>query len=258
MKIVLPIFSFLFGASIGSFLNVVIFRMPRGISIIKPNSFCPQCKKPIPWFENIPIVSYIVLRGRCSGCRKRISIKYPLIEVLTALLFLWLYLRFEISWELLFYLIMFTFLIIISGIDLSHQVIPDIISIPGILLGIVFHAITGGLVTALIGFVFGGGLIFLIRVLGGKIYKKEVMGMGDVFLTAMIGAFVGFPLIIVAIFIGALTGALIGIVYLISTQQDRERPIPFGPFLAIGGMAIILFQRFIITVLNTLGIFSNL
>jgi leader peptidase (prepilin peptidase)/N-methyltransferase len=257
LNIALPIFAFLFGASIGSFLNVVIFRMPQGISIIKPNSFCPRCKKPIPWFENIPILSYIILRGRCSRCRKRISIQYPLVEAFTAACFLWLYLRFQISWEFLFYLLMFTSLIIISGIDLSHQVIPDIISIPGMLLGVVFNAITGDLKASIIGLIFGGGLILLIRVLGGKAYKKEVMGMGDVFLTAMIGAFVGFPAIIIAIFIAALTGAIFGLAFLVSTRRNRESPIPFGPFLSIGGMAIILLHELISSLLNKLGVFSN-
>lgn len=256
----MPIFAFLFGASIGSFLNVVIFRLPRGISIVKPNSFCPQCKNPIKWYENIPIFSYIILRGRCSGCRKRISIRYPLVEAFTAVCFLWLYLRFQLSWDFLFYLIMFIFLIIISGIDFSHQVIPDIISIPGILFGVVFHAIKGDahlLIMSLVGLVFGGGLILLIRVLGGKVYRKEVMGMGDVFLTAMIGAFIGFPSIIIAIFIAAVTGALVGLAYLISTHQHRESPIPFGPFLSIGGMAIVLFNKLISSILSALGVFSS-
>ncbi len=257
MNIVLPVFAFLFGASIGSFLNVVIFRLPRGMSIIKPNSFCPRCKKPIHWYENVPIASFLALRGRCSGCRKPISVKYPLVETFTAICFLWLYLRFQISWEFLFYLVMFTFLIIISGIDFTHQVIPDIFSIPGILIGVIFQALKGDLLISIIGLIFGGGLILLIRVLGGKAYKKEVMGMGDVFLTAMIGAFVGFPAIIIAIFIAAFAGAAFGIVYLISTGQSRESPIPFGPFLGIGGMAVVLFHRLISSILNVLGIFSS-
>ena len=152
---------------------------------------------------------------------------------------------------------MFTSLIIISGIDFSHQVIPDIISIPGILFGVIFQAINGNLLISIIGLVFGGGLIFLIRVLGGKVYKKEVMGMGDVFLTAMIGAFVGFPAVIIVIFIAALTGAVFGLSYLVSTRQNRESPIPFGPFLSLGGMVIILFQKFISSILSALGIFPS-
>jgi len=146
-------------------------------------------------------------------------------------------------------------MIVVAFIDFSFQVIPDIISMPGIIIGVIYQIIKGELVVGLVGMLFGGGLIFLIRVIGGKVYKKEVMGLGDVYLTAMIGSFVGFPFIIPAIFIAALVGAILGISYVVSTHQSRESPIPFGPFLAMGGAAVIIFQSQITAFFAFLGVY---
>lgn len=255
MRIVFFIFSFLFGTAIGSFLNVLIYRLPIGKSIVKPGSFCPHCRKSIRWFENIPIVSYLFLGGRCSGCHKTISLRYPLVELFTGIIFLYLYITFDISLEFFFYVYFFCALVVISGIDFSHQIIPDIISIPGIIIGIIFQLIEGDIKLGLVGLFFGGGLILLIRVIGQWVYKKEVMGLGDVYLTAMIGSFVGFPFILVAIFFAALTGSIMGILYIVSTKQNRESPIPFGPFLSIGGVVVILFHKQVITLFALLGVY---
>jgi leader peptidase (prepilin peptidase)/N-methyltransferase len=255
MNIIYDMFAFLFGAAIGSFLNVVIYRMPEGMSLIKPNSFCPNCKKPIEWFENIPVISYIFLRGKCSGCHSQISIRYPLVEIITGCLFLYSFIHFRLSIDFFFFIFFFCSLIIVSSIDFSHQIIPDIISMPGIFIGLIFQIIKSNFMPGLIGILFGGGLIFLIRIIGGKVYKKEVMGMGDVYLTAMIGAFVGFPLILPAIFIAALIGSILGIIFIISTKQSRESPIPFGPFLSIGGILTIILHQKIIDVFAFLGVY---
>ena len=255
MKLILCIFSFLFGAAIGSFLNVLIYRMPIGRSIVKPGSFCPQCKKPIKWYENIPIVSFLLLKGKCSGCKKPISIHYPLVELLTGLIFLVLFLKFNIGMEFFFYLFFFCSLIVISGIDFLRQDIFDITVIPGIFIGLIFQLLNGNIKVALIGLFFGGGLILLIRVIGKLVYKKEVMGLGDVYLTAMIGVFVGFPFILVTIFCAALTGSVMGILYIVSTKQGRESPIPFGPFLSIGGAVVILFHNQVVETFALLGVF---
>jgi leader peptidase (prepilin peptidase)/N-methyltransferase len=255
LKIIYGIFAFLLGSVIGSFLNVIIYRLPRGVSIVKPNSFCPSCKKPIKWFENIPVLSFIFLGGKCSKCRKSISIQYPAVEIITGLLFLWSYTNHGLSLNCLFYVLFFISLIVISGIDFSHQVIPDIFSIPGIILGIIFQWLNHSLLIGIVGMAFGGGLILLIRALGGWVYKKEVMGMGDVYLTAMIGAFVGFPLIIPAIFIAALFGSVFGIIYLAATRRNRENPIPFGPFLSLGGAVIVVFKPQVVELISTLGIY---
>jgi len=194
-----------------------------------------------------------MLRGRCAGCRKRISIHYPLVELITGLLLFYSYLHYQLSIQFFFYSFFFCSLIVISGIDFSHQVIPDFISIPGIVLGILLQILTKNFLSGIIGLGFGGGLILLIRVFGGYVYKKEVMGLGDVFLTAMIGAFIGFPLIIPAIFIASLVGALFGLLYIKATHQTRDVPIPFGPFLGVGGILALLFRSQILSLLFCIG-----
>lgn len=236
-------------------MNVLIFRIPRRISIVKPNSFCPRCKKPIVWYENIPVISYIMLRGQCSQCREPISMQYPLIEIIAGGVFLYSFLMFGFSLDFVFHVLFFCLLIVISGIDLTHQLIPDIFSFPGIVLGLLYNLMHGAILHSAAGLVFGGGLILVIRVIGGKIYRKEVMGLGDVYLCAMIGSFVGFPYIIAAIFLGALSGAVLGIIYITSTRQNRESAIPFGPFLSIGGISVILFRHLIVRFFATLGIY---
>ena len=255
MQIIPSLFVFIFGAVIGSFLNVLIYRLPRKISIIAPHSFCPNCRKPIRWYENIPIISYVILRGRCANCQKPISLRYPIVETVTGLLFIYAFSRYNLDFEFFFIAFFFCAMIVVAFIDFSFQVIPDIISMPGIVFGIIYQIIKGEFLISLVGMLFGGGLILLIRIIGGKAYKKEVMGMGDVYLTAMIGAFVGFPFIIPAIFIAALVGAVLGILYIVSTRQSRESPIPFGPFLAIGGTAVIIFQSQITDLFASLGVY---
>ena len=255
MQVINHIFAFVFGSAIGSFLNVLIYRLPRQLSIVAPHSFCPNCKKPIKWYENVPIVSYLLLRGKCSNCHKPIALRYPIVEALTGLLFVYAFSRFHLNLAFFFMIFFFCGLIVIAFIDFSFQVIPDIISMPGIAAGILYQIIKGDFFAGLAGMIFGGGLILVIRVIGGEVYKKEVMGMGDVYLTAMIGAFVGFPFIIPAIFIGALTGAILGVIYILSTHQSRESPIPFGPFLAIGGTAVIIFEPQIYQLFSLLGVY---
>ena len=255
MHFVYYIFAFVFGSAVGSFLNVLIYRLPRQLSIVAPHSFCPKCRKAIHWYENIPIISFLILRGKCSGCKSRISLRYPIVETITGLLFVYALNRFGMGINFLLIAYFLCGLIVITFIDFSFQVIPDMISIPGIFLGIVFQAINGDFAAGLFGMLFGGGLIFFIRVIGGKVYKKEVMGLGDVYLTAMIGAFVGFPFILPAIFLGALLGAILGILYITSTHQNREIPIPFGPFLSLGGASVVIFEPYIYKLFALLGIY---
>jgi len=255
LQIISYIFAFMFGSAVGSFLNVLIYRLPRQVSIIAPHSFCPNCKKAIKWHENIPVLSFVLLRGKCSVCQKPIAIRYPVVEVFTGLLFIYAFSRYALSYEFFFIVFFLCALTVIAFIDFSFQVIPDIISMPGMIAGIAFQVIRGTFLAGLAGMLFGGGLILLIRVIGGKVYKKEVMGLGDVYLTAMIGAFVGFPLIIPAIFIAALVGAVLGITFIVSTHQSKESPIPFGPFLAIGGIAVIIVESQVYRILTALGVY---
>jgi len=255
LKVFYSVAVFIFGAVIGSFLNVLIYRIPRNLSIVVPGSFCPHCKKPIKWYENIPILSYFFLKGRCSQCKRPISFQYPLVELLTALFLLWSFNKYSFKINFFFLSLFFIILIIISGIDFTHQLIPDIISIPGIFFGLFYQFLNHHLVFGLVGMLFGGGLILLIRVLGGWAYKKEVMGMGDVYLVALIGAFVGFPLIIPAIFIAALVGSILGIIYLSITRKGKDNPIPFGPFLSLGGAIVVILQKQIVGFLKILGVY---
>ncbi|MGB9720855.1 MAG: prepilin peptidase [bacterium] len=154
-----------------------------------------------------------------------------------------------------FFSLLFIILIVISGIDFTHQLIPDIFSIPGIFLGLVYQFFNHNFLVGLIGVLFGGGLILIIRVIGGWAYKKEVMGMGDVYLVALIGSFVGFPLIIPAIFLAAVIGSIVGAIYLGITRQSKDNPIPFGPFLSIGGAVVVILQEQIVAILRSLGIY---
>ncbi|MEO0185698.1 MAG: prepilin peptidase [candidate division WOR-3 bacterium] len=255
MRIFFSIAIFIFGSAIGSFLNVLIYRIPRGLSIVTPRSFCPHCKKTIKWYENIPILSFIFLGGKCSQCKTPISIQYPVVELLTALLLFWSFMRFNFRIDFFFISLFFVLLIVISGIDFTHQLIPDIFSIPGIIIGLVYQFLNHNFLVGSVGALFGGGLILLIRVIGGWAYKKEVMGMGDVYLVALIGAFVGFPLIIPAIFIAALIGTIFGIIYLAITHQNKDNPIPFGPFLSAGGIIVVILHNQIIQFLRNLGIY---
>jgi len=229
--------------------------MPQGLSIIRPNSFCPNCKKMIKWHENIPILSYMILKGRCSNCRKPISIHYPFVELLTGIMFLYIFVTYNLTLEAFLYVFFFCALIVISAIDFSYQIIPDIITIPGIFVGLILQLTNHNFVLGLIGMIFGGGLILLIRTAGGWVYKKEIMGLGDVYLTAMIGAFVGWPYVIVSIFIAAFVGSIFGIVYIASTHQSRESPIPFGPFLSVGGATVIILHPMVIKLFALLGIY---
>lgn len=255
MKIFYSVAVFIFGTVIGSFLNVLIYRIPRELSIVSPGSCCPYCKKPIRWYENIPLVSFLILGGKCSQCKHSISLQYPIVELLTALLLLWSFNKYYFKTGFFFLSLFFIILIIISGIDFTHQVIPDIFSIPGIFIGLLYQLLNHNFLPGLIGALFGGGLILLIRVLGGWVYKKEVMGMGDVYLVGLIGAFAGFPLIISTIFIAALVGSIFGIIYLGITHKSKDSPIPFGPFLSIGGVVVIILQKQIIGFLKILGVY---
>ncbi len=247
----LNVFMFLLGLVVGSFINVVIFRLPRGLSIIRPRSFCPSCRRPIPWYENIPLLSFIFLRGRCARCHGPISLQYPLVELLTGLVFWYLFRSYGLSLNFAFYVYFFCGLIIISGIDFSHQLIPDVITIPGVVLGVIMQILQGTWLLGVLGAGFGGGLILLLRVLGGWAWKKEVMGMGDVYLVTMIGAYVGFPDIILAIFFAALAGALAGVIYCLSARKRLgETFIPFGPFLGLGGILVIVLNLHLVPILQ--------
>jgi leader peptidase (prepilin peptidase) / N-methyltransferase len=233
--------AFIFGAAIGSFLNVCIFRIPAKESIVKPLSQCPHCHHPIRFYDNIPIVSFILLRARCRDCGGKISWRYPLVELITALLALLLFMKFGLTFNFLVFFIFTAVLIVITFIDLDHQIIPDILSLPGIpifLLAAIFIVKLPWL-EALIGLLVGGGVLFLIAYIYELITKREGMGGGDIKLLAMIGGFLGWKSLIFVLLFSSLAGAVVGITVMIIKKQDMKYAVPFGPFLSAAAVAYI-------------------
>jgi leader peptidase (prepilin peptidase)/N-methyltransferase len=262
---------FIFGLVLGSFFNVCIYRLPRAdISIIKPpHSFCPNCTKPIKWFDNIPLVSFILLKGHCRYCREPISLRYPLVELLTAALFAYSFYHLIVKSEQVTALVIATFLVtiylvsvlvIITFIDFEFRIIPDEITIPGIIIGLIVSTIFPllqpplrfidgnhipliGLVSALVGMVAGGGVVYLVGVVGKLVFRKEAMGFGDVKLLMMVGAFLGWESVIYIFFLACFIGALAGITSWIIT---REHYIAFGPYLSLAAIIVIFFKPYLV------------
>ncbi|NOS35306.1 MAG: prepilin peptidase [Deltaproteobacteria bacterium] len=236
--LLIHIFVFAFGATIGSFLNVCIYRLPLKKSIVSPPSACPVCGRRLPFYDNIPIFSYMLLRGRCRGCGASFSIRYLAIEVVTALMAVAIYASFGHTLESLVYFVFVSALIVITFIDLEYQIIPDVISLPGIGVGFLvsLFLVVPGVVNSLIGILLGGGLLFLVASSYYLLTGREGMGGGDIKLLAMVGAFLGWKGVIVTIFAGSLVGAVLGTLLMAVKGRDSKYAIPFGPFLALGAV----------------------
>lgn len=235
---------FFLGLAIGSFLNVLIYRLPRGRSIVSPGSFCPKCEKPIRFYDNIPLISYILLRGRCRNCGSPISLRYPAVEVLTGGLFYLLVGLKGLSAELLALIVLIGLLIAISLIDLDFQIVPDLLSIGGLLMGLGFSFFRNPhfyFRDALYGVLVGGGVLFLIAFGYELITKREGMGFGDVKLLAMIGSFLGVRGAIFSLIAGSFFGTIVGVALMVVKKKDLKYAIPFGPFLSLGALCFIFF-----------------
>jgi leader peptidase (prepilin peptidase) / N-methyltransferase len=238
------VFAFLFGLALGSFLNVCIYRIPLKKSIVRPPSSCPNCGTGIRFYDNIPVMSYVLLLGRCRHCRTPISLRYPLVELITGLLSVAIFIRFGLSPNYIFLLLFTAALIAIAFIDLQHKIIPDVISLPGILVGMAFSFFPSAGISpldALIGVVGGGGFLFLVGTAFQKMTGREGMGGGDVKFLAMIGAWMGWKALPYIILISSLSGAVIGGVSLAISRQGVRSRIPFGPFLALGALVFLFF-----------------
>ena len=232
------------GLVIGSFLNVVIARLPARRSLWKPGSACPTCGAAIAWHDNIPLLSYALLRGRCRGCAGSISARYPLVEAVTAALFVAAFATFGWSRDLGVAWILLASLVAITAIDLDHQIIPDLITLPGIVTGFVVNVASGRLLwtDSLLGILLGGGVFFAIILASGG-----GMGGGDMKLGAMFGAFLGWKVTIVAIFLAVIVGGVVAAAMLVAGRKGRKDAIPFGPFLAVGGAAAVFWGERIVT-----------
>jgi leader peptidase (prepilin peptidase)/N-methyltransferase len=260
------ILAFIFGSIVGSFLNVCIYRMPLGKSVVWPGSHCPNCEKKIPWYDNIPFISYLFLKGRCRFCKKTISPRYLIVELLTAMMFVLFFNYYRLSYDFFFYLVLVCCLIIATFVDIKHRIIPDEVSIGGIIVGFILNSIRGlnikpfafnpeFTLDSLLGIIIGGGIIYLVGFLFDLIYFKILkkppiqgetssMGGGDVKLLAMIGAFLGWQKAIITFFLAPFFGLIIGIINLI---LKKDHTIPYGPFLSLASLLSIFYADKIIS-----------
>lgn len=227
---------FIAGVLFGSFLNVVIYRMPRGRSIVRPPSACPACDAHIRPRDNVPILSYLLLRGRCRSCGERIPVRYVVVELLSGVIPVVLYATFGLGREFYVYCPLGFALLVITFIDLDLQIIPDKITLPGIAAGLVAAPLVGltTLPESLLGVAVGGGALYVIGILGAIAFRKESMGGGDIKLAAMLGAFLGWKAVVVLLFVAFFMGAVAGVAVIARKGKDWDHIVPFGPFIASG------------------------
>jgi leader peptidase (prepilin peptidase) / N-methyltransferase len=250
----------LFGLIVGSFLNVCIVRLPRGRSIANPPSHCPRCRAPIKFYDNIPIISFLILRGKCRSCGEPISWRYPIVELMNGLFYVWIVNELGVGGEAWLMMAFCSSLIVITFIDFDHQIIPDVITIPGMLIGLsiapfFMYSLTDQLpfhldqllphagpyltafMNSLIGLILGGGPLLAIGWLWEKLRHVEAMGGGDIKLMGMVGSFLGWKGALLTIMLGAVAGSVVGILLILLKKHKMEKVIPFGPFLALGAVA---------------------
>jgi leader peptidase (prepilin peptidase)/N-methyltransferase len=248
-------FVFLFGSVVGSFLNVVVYRIPAHLSLLYPPSRCPSCSHPLGITENIPILGWLRLRGRCRWCRQPISSRYPLVELLTALLFCLVFWTFELSIQTLAYWVLLSWLIVLSLIDLDTFTLPNILLKSGLVVGGCFQMIIGwqnhqlaqSIFVAVLGACLGLWLLDIIRIVGSFVLQTEAMGDGDPKLAALIGIWLGWKYLLVACFLACALGAILGIVGHLTGKLGKRQMIPFGPFLAIGASLTVFVGNEIIS-----------
>ena len=241
MNYLIELTAFLFGLCVGSFLNVCIWRLPESKSVVRPRSMCPKCGYMIPFYDNIPILSYVWLRGKCRKCGVGISPRYPLVELMSGLFAFCTVIRFGLTPEAAVYYVFISTLIVVTYIDIDHQIIPDMISLPGIPIFFLasFALPDMSAADSLLGLLAGGGSLWLVAWAYNLATGKEGMGGGDIKLLAMIGALIGWRGVFFTIFAASLTGTLVGTAAMLASRKDFKTRIPFGPFLAIGAISYI-------------------
>jgi len=242
---ILGIYAVALGLITGSYLNVVIHRLPRGVSTVLPPSSCPSCGVRIRARDNVPVLSFLVLRGRCRGCGRSIGWRYPMVEAATGALFLACFLRFGPTWSAVVAALFGSLLIALALIDLEHFILPDRITLPGIALGLVLQPVVKWVTipSALLGAAAGAGVILAMNAIWLLVRKVQGFGLGDVKMLAMIGAFLGLSGVAVTLFVGALLGSLVGIALMARQRIQLQSRLPFGFFLSIGALAALFWGR---------------
>lgn len=236
------VFIGLWGLCIGSFLNVCIHRMPLKQSVVTPRSRCPHCGYLLTWYDNVPLASYAVLGGRCRSCRAPISLRYPFVEALTGAIFVWHVTVFGLTPLLPVRLAFACALIVLFAIDLDHQILPDRITLPGIVVGLACSIVLPpGPVMSLAGAVVGGGILWGIAELWYRLRKVDAMGFGDVKMLAMVGAFLGLPLVLVTFVLATMMGGLVGVVLIATRRANMATAVPFGTMLAVAALIASLY-----------------
>lgn len=230
------------GLAVGSFLNVCIHRLPLKQSVVHPGSRCPSCGYELRWYDNLPVLSYVLLRGRCRSCRQGISLQYPVIEVITAVVFLAHWYAFGPTALLAARLVFGCALIVLFMIDLEHQILPDVITLPGIVIGLALSfALPPGPTMSLLGVLLGGGLLWAIAELWYRLRHVEAMGFGDVKMLAMIGAWLGVKMVVMTFVLSSMMGGLVGVVLIASRRADMATKVPFGTMLAVAALIASLY-----------------
>lgn len=232
------------GCLTGSFLNVVIYRLPREKSLVLPGSKCPGCDNPIAFYDNIPVISWLLLSGKCRNCKEKISIRYPLVELITGILFLLLYYSFNIGYNWIFLSYFVSLMVVITWIDIDFMLILHSITYPAIVVGFVYSYINNMLPQSILGFIIGTTLFYLIAKISLLIMKKEGMGMGDVAFVALLGAWLGLNNLMGALFISFILGSFIGIMFLMI--KGKSEHFPFGPSLAIGALITLMTNNYLL------------
>ena len=235
----------LVGALIGSFLNVCIHRLPRQESIVWPASHCTSCMKAIAWHDNVPLISYAWLRGQCRACRAPIPLRYPLVEATNAVGYAAIFWHFGMTPEAFVYAALYSALIVVTGTDLSHQIIPDVITLPGIVVGLLsaVFVLPLGIIDSLAGLLVGGGILWGLAWISPFLFGKEGMGGGDIKMMGMVGAVMGWKPVLLAIMIGSLIGSIVGGGLIAGGIMRRDEYLPFGPFLTIGSIIAFFFHE---------------
>jgi leader peptidase (prepilin peptidase)/N-methyltransferase len=243
LQLLIALYVAIVGLIVGSYLNVVIYRLPLGLSTVYPRSRCPGCGSLIRARDNVPVLSFLLLRGRCRNCGTAISWRYPLVEATTAALYVTCLLRFGLAPQTVVAIVFVSLMLVLALIDYDHMLLPDRITLPGIVVGLATQlaAPLVGLVPAVLGALLGAGILLAVWGLWWLVRREEGMGLGDVKMLALAGAFLGWPGVLITLFFGALSGSVVGLALMRRGSVDLRSKLPFGVFLALGGVVALFF-----------------